>query len=141
MNLKHFSARPLRRANQGFTLIELMVVVIIVAILTSIAIPSYRDHVVKSNRAAAESFMLQLANKEEQYLLDARNYTGTLGTGGLNLSTPADIQGKYTVTIGNISNTTYTITAVPTAAQKDPLCGTLTLNQAGLKTPTTGGCW
>lgn len=132
----------------GFTLMELMIVVAIVAILAAVAIPSYRQHTIKSNRAAAESFMMQIANKEEQYILDARNYTGTIGTGGLNLTAPSDVNANYQITV-NVNNAasppTYTITATPkNPPQNDPLCGNLTLDQSGSKgaqlgTPQT--CW
>lgn len=142
MNTKHFSAQTQYSDNKGFTLIELMITVAVVAILAAIAIPSYRQHVIKSNRAAAEGFMLQVANKQEQYLLDARTYTNTIGTGGLNLSTPTNVSTKYkiTITIPAAVTPTYLITAVPTAAQDDTQCGTLTLDQTGNKTPISN-CW
>lgn len=117
----------------GFTLIELMVVVLVVAILAAIGIPSYRNHVIKTNRAAAESFMLQIANKQEQYLLDARTYTGTLGTGGLNLSVPNNVSVNYTINLGNVTSTSFSITAIPTAVQADTRCGTIALDQSGSK--------
>lgn len=126
----------------GFTLIELMIVVAIVAVLAIIAVPSYRNHVIRANRANAEGFMMQVANKEEQYLLDARTYTNTLGTGGLGLTTPTDVGTRYTITIPTATTTTYTIQAVPkNPPQNDTECGTLTLDQSGNKTPSTSGCW
>ncbi len=127
---------------QGFTLIELMIVVVVVAILAAVGLPAYRNHVIKTNRAAAESFMMQIANKQEQYLLDARTYTATLGTGGLNLSTPNNVSTYYALSIGNITQTTYSITAIPNAVQPDALCGTIALDQSGAKggqCTTSGG--
>src|SRR5512140_3552297 len=119
---------------QGFTLVELMVVVAIVAILAAVAIPSYRQHVIRTNRTAAEAFMMQVANKQEQYLLDARTYTATLGKGGLDLTTPPDVQRNYGINITGVSNTAYTITATPNnPPQDDVQCGTLTLDQTGTK--------
>lgn len=125
---------------RGFTLIELMVVVAIVAILASIMIPSYRDHVIKSNRAAAEGFMLQIANAEEQYMLNARTYSNILGSGGLNLTPPDKVGTNYTLNIATTA-TTYVITATPTAVQNDTRCGTLTLDQSGQKVASSSNCW
>lgn len=128
------------KRNKGFTLIELMVVVAVVGILAAVAIPAYQQHVIKSNRAAAESFMLQAANMEERVILDARAYTTTLGTGGLGLTVPTSVSKFYNVTITNPTTTSYLITATPVSATTDPTCGTLTLDQTGAKTPATA-CW
>jgi type IV pilus assembly protein PilE len=128
------------KLHKGFTLIELMIVVIIVTIIASFGYPSYIQHTTKARRASAESFMLTVANKQEQYMLDARNYAATLAT--LNLTTPTDVAANYTITIGNASNTTYTITATPIGNQltNDTKCPSLTLDQTGSKSPATG-CW
>lgn len=148
MSHTYTAATALKHTQRGFTLIELMVVVAIVAILAAVAIPNYRNHIIKTNRAAAESFMLQVANRQEQYMLDARTYATTLGAGGLNLNVPADVQTNYTVTISAATNTAYTIQAVPNnPPQNDVLCQTLTLDSTGLKgvsggaTGTPGVCW
>src|SRR5690349_1653168 len=83
----------------GFTLIELMVTVVIIGILAAVAIPSYQNYIIRANRSSAQQFMLDVANREEQYLLDARTYSATIGTGGLNLTTPAQLSNRYTFAV------------------------------------------
>src|SRR5687767_12256586 len=76
----------LMRAARGFTLIEMMITVVIVAILASVAWPSYQSYLQRSRRADAQSLMMSIVSKEQQYLLDARQYTDVLGAGGLAMS-------------------------------------------------------
>jgi len=64
----------MRNKIQGFTLIELMVTVAIVAILAAIAVPNYQQYVIRAKRAAAQSEMMVIANFEQQYLLANRTY-------------------------------------------------------------------
>lgn len=132
-----YVARTANQAQRGFTLIELMIVVVIAGILAAIGIPSYRSYVVKSNRAAAESFMLSIANKQEQYMLDARSYSQTLGTGGLGLTTPTDVARNYSISIAATNPAgapaTYSITATPKAVQNDTQCGVVALDQTAAK--------
>ena len=130
----------------GFTLIELMVVVVVIAILAAVAIPSYQSYIIRANRSAAQQFMLGIASREEQYLLDARTYTATLGTGGLGL-TPSDwdctsnpaqcTNARYTITVAAPAGPPpgYTITAAPKAGTPQESDGSLTLDNMGVKTP------
>lgn len=133
---------------QGFTLIELMVVVAIIGILAAIVYPSYVQYVTKSNRSAAESFLLSVSNKQEQYVLDARQYAATLSA--LSLVTPTDVARNYSITVAANNAATppsYTITATPINTQlaNDTKCANLTLDQNGVKgiggTGTVATCW
>ncbi len=130
---------------RGFTLIELMVTVAIIGILAAIAYPSYQAYIIRANRSAAQQLMLKIGSREEQYRLDAKVYTVTIGgTGGLNVvedgwdctSTVTQCSnGRYTVTVALDAGPPpgYTITA--TAGGPQTSDGNLTLNALGTKTP------
>jgi type IV pilus assembly protein PilE len=128
----------MKKQQKGFTLIELMITVAVVAILATIAYPSYQSYVIRANRTAAQQFMLDIANREEQLMLDSRNYSATIGAGGLNLSIPAEVTGRYTVTVA-VNNAatppTFVITATPVAGSIQASDSTLTFNNLGVKTP------
>jgi type IV pilus assembly protein PilE len=83
----------------GFTLIEMMMVIAMLSILISLALPAYNSTIVRMHRTAAERFMLDVANREEQYMLDARSYTATIGSGGLGIAPEADIAARYTFAV------------------------------------------
>jgi type IV pilus assembly protein PilE len=142
--MNRFAALPGMKRGQGFTLIELMVTVVIIGVLAAIAYPSYTQYIVRANRAAAASFVLGLASKQEQYNLDARQYATTLAQLGY-ATVPTEVSKNYNVTIAtdnSVAPPTYTITATPTGGQatRDTRCGNLTLNQAGIK-GTVADCW
>src|SRR5262249_35780068 len=122
---------------RGFTMLEMMMVLIVIVILTSIALPAYNNGLVRSNRAAAQSYLMDLANREEQYLADARSYTTTVNT---LLATPPPVTAYYTVAISVPSGSTianaYLITATPIATSIQKNDGALTINQDGTKTGT-----
>jgi type IV pilus assembly protein PilE len=126
--------KPLKPIQRGFTLIELMITCAIIAILAAVAYPSYSKHVQKSARTAAKAQMLDLANREQQYLLSNRSYaTKTqLETAGFSLS--SDVSSRYSYTITTASSPpAFTITFTPTGSQSAD--GSLTLNHEGSKAP------
>jgi type IV pilus assembly protein PilE len=134
-----------RAAAAGFTLTELMITVVIVGILAVIAVPSYQNHVRKGRRSAAESFMIAVATREQQYLIDARRYAAGEGAlGALNLAVPADVSGFYAVTVGPAAPTqppSYTITATPVAGSAQVADGVLTLDHQGARTRSGQAGW
>jgi type IV pilus assembly protein PilE len=132
---------------RGFTLIELMITVTIVAILASIVYPSYRAYIVRTNRSAAQQLMQTIANREAQFLMDARQYTATIGAGGLNLA-GADgwtcaatcSNGRYTISVA-VDNAAappnFTVTGAPGTYQEAD--GTLVVTSDGTKQRLVGG--
>lgn len=130
----------------GFTLIELMITVAVIAVLSAIAYPSYTNQVRKSKRAAAKAEMVEYAQRAERWYTLNNSYTNFKFTenGATSISSPRDgSKAMYTVTILPAART-FAITAVPAGDQaKDP-CGTMSVNQAGVKTPANTSaldCW
>jgi type IV pilus assembly protein PilE len=137
------SAGPCRRKSRGFTLLELMIVVIVIAVLAILAVSSYNFANVKARRNAAKGCLTQAAQYMERYYTTKMTYNDA----GEPPSSPKDVCDDevdkfYDVDFdGAATATTFKLKAVPTASQKDGKCGTLTLDQAGTKTPDTDGCW
>ncbi len=133
--------------NKGITLIELMIVIVVVAILSSIAVPAYQEHVVRAKRADAKAAILNTANKMEKALYTWGNYNNggsATGIGAIPGASATSPDGHYSVTLSALTATGYTITASPTGSHSDSKCGNLIYNQAGQKTASTGDnevCW
>jgi type IV pilus assembly protein PilE len=132
-------ARPrIKRGSTGFTLVELMVVVAVVAIVAALAYPSYQAHVRKGHRAAAEAFLIDIANRQQQYLLDARRYAvGADALTTLSLTVPPDVVPFYAITVEPTAPTvppTYRLVATPVAGSMQVPDGALALDHVGLKT-------
>lgn len=123
------------RHSAGFTLIELLIATAVVSILAAIAYPSYQQYIIRTNRSSAMQFMLQMANREEQFLLDASAYTATVGTGGLNLTPPAELGTRYTFSAAATAGPPPTYTLTATAIGDQASDGNLTLDNLGQKTP------
>jgi type IV pilus assembly protein PilE len=127
----------MRRVKQGgFTLIELMITVAIVAILARIAYPSYTAHIKKTTRRAAQAQMLDIANREQQFLLANRAYASkaALETSGYSLPTTLTSKYSYDVTVGTSTVPAFTVTFTATGGQADD--GALTFNSEGVKAPS-----
>ena len=128
----------------GFSLLELMVAVAILAIIGAIAFPSYISYVTNARRADGQTALLDLANRMERYFTMNNTYVGaTLTAVGADATSP---DGFYGLSITNTSATAYTLQAAPQGAQaSDTTCGTLTLNELGQKGETGTGtaqeCW
>lgn len=122
---------------KGFTLIELLITVAIIAILAAIAMPNYRQHVIRAKRAEAQSEMLTIANREEQYLLANRAYAdkSTIESNGYALPSTVSAYYSYTITLGTGNLPTYTITFSPTGSQASD--GDIAITSQGLKTPAS----
>jgi type IV pilus assembly protein PilE len=120
---------------KGFTLVELMVVVAIVAILAAIAFPNYREYVKRGNRRAAQAAMMDIINKQQQFFVADRTYVADDGTGPLCTSVPAEVLNNYGCKVVAATGTVpgFTITFTPTGNQAPD--DTLTVNDQGAKTP------
>ena len=138
-----------RYAARGFTLIELMIVVAIVAILTAIAYPSYTHYILKTRRGAAKACLSEYANYMERYYTTNMEYDKA-GAGGaantlpaMDCNTAQQTANYYDYTLGNLAASTYTLTATPKNGQSSDSCGALTLDQTGARTAARGDatCW
>jgi type IV pilus assembly protein PilE len=138
-------------ASRGFTLIEVMIVVVIVSILAAVGYPSYLSHVRKSARAEAKVRLLQVAQLQERYFTEKNEYTtniaGLLGvTGTVYSSSNNDAGSKYQITVTLPDSRSFTLAAVPQGSQTDDTeCATLRLLHTGKKeisgSGTATNCW
>lgn len=107
------------RRLRGFTLLELMMVIVVIAILASIALPSYTDYIRRGKFTEAQSQLSDMRAKLEQYYQDNRNYGSTAATCGVAVPTGADAR-YFTYTCNWLpggTNQGYTITATGVAAE------------------------
>jgi type IV pilus assembly protein PilE len=125
------------KKNRGFTLIEILVVLVVIGILAAIAIPSYQNQLIRGTRSAAQSVMADIANKEQFYLQSFRSYTTDYTQLGI-AALPSEVSNFYAITITNdMTQTppTFVITATPTAGTRQASDGAITLDSTGTKSP------
>jgi type IV pilus assembly protein PilE len=145
-----------RRRVRGFTLIELMIVIMIVGLIAALGYPSYGTYVTKSRRQAARNTLYQIADRQEQFFLDNKIYAANLTTMGFaantigidasgQITTSTDADRTYVVDLTNATATTYTVRSVPQLIQanNDTSCMTLTLTHTGVRdqTGSSTNCW
>jgi type IV pilus assembly protein PilE len=138
--------RERARSRRGFTLIELVIVVAVVALLAAVALPAYQDSVRKARRTEAKAALSEAAQMMERYMTEKGTYaTARLG---VDLDPPAVYRdrsenGYYSLTLESEA-ATYTLSATPQGSQSADECGTFTLTQRGergVSARTAKECW
>ena len=124
--------------NKGFSLLELLIVLAILAVFITIAYPGYQTSITRARRSDGQTALLDLANRLERYYSEQQSYEGaTLGTGSSTDILPSSYspQKWYRLVIASQTDTNFTIEAIPgnVQASDDLLCQTLTFNSLGLK--------
>ncbi|MGY1424268.1 type IV pilin protein [Lysobacter sp. A289] len=143
-----------RNRHSGFSLIELMITIVIIAVLAAIAYPSYQNHVIKTRRAAAAACTMEAAQFMERFYTTNMRYN--TDRDGNAVALPAsqcanELAIHYGIQLaGGTTATAFSIEAVPVAgsqqAAKDTKCGTLAINQTGAKSVSNAAtdpneCW
>jgi type IV pilus assembly protein PilE len=138
--------------SQGFTLVELMITVAIIAIIAAFAYPSYQEQVRKTKRADCSGSLTGLSQAMERHYTINNSYLGA-AAGAANTGAPAiypaacPVDGgevTYNLTISAATASTFTLQAAPTGGQSGDKCGTLTLTNTGVKgvsSASTGVTW
>ena len=133
----------------GLTLVELLIVMVIVAVLAAVAYPTYQGQQRKGSRAAAQSLLTHIANRQAQFILDARNYAvGPGALASLEIDLPAEVAAFYTVAIENASGgaspttpPSFTIRAMPIGGTRQEADGELRLTHDGAKSRAGSPGW
>lgn len=129
----------MQRTDRGFTLIELMIGVAVVAILMAVALPSYQGAMVKNRRAAAQAYLSDVAQRQQQHLTDARSFASTAAE--LGAAPPADVARYYEITFSVSASLppAYTATATPLGDSSQAPDGPIGITSNGTKFPS--GKW
>lgn len=138
MNRQTSSAKPL-----GFSLTELLIVIVIAGVLAAIGIPAYQDYSRKSKRSDAHQGLTRMAQLQERHFTDNNTYAANATELGFVSDTPASTGGYWQLSIVS-GGATYVLQAVPNPGEHaDADCLTMTLDSSGVRasTPGTDDCW
>lgn len=125
---------------RGFTLVELMITVLVVGILATVALPSYKEYIIRSNRAAAQSEMMNIANRQQQFLIADRGYADKAKLEASGYALPGEISSRYSYAIVVDNDAAPPLFTITFSAKGPQLAdGNLTLDSTGVKTPA--GKW
>ena len=126
-------------STSGFTLLELLIVMAVVAILAAVAVPSYQYAMIKARRGAAQGCLTEQAQYMERYHTTHMTYQGAPAP-----SCEADLAAHYTIAfVGVPDGGGYTLQVVPQGlqAKAETKCGTMSIDQTGKKQGATADCW
>jgi type IV pilus assembly protein PilE len=131
------------RKIRGFTLIELMIAVAIVGILVAIAYPSYTNSLIKGNRANAKAFLMSVATKQQQFLLDNRAYATKAELTAAGLAVPTEVTNFYTWDVTLVAGPPpgFEATVTPIAGKRQATDGWFEIDGTGAKTSEKHGTW
>jgi len=134
-------------ARRGFTLIEMMIVVAVIALLGAVALPAYQGSVRKARRVEVRAALTTAAQMLERYYTENNSYaTATLGSGAGDVYPGSTEHGYYALTLPVKTSTAFTVQGAPVGAQAADACGTFTVTSAGVRDVTGGtlsaaDCW
>lgn len=138
----------MRIQQKGFTLIELMIVVVIVGILAAIAYPSYLEHIKKARRAEAKALLIQIANRQQQVYMDARSFVtvanmASLAGSDLKITPEEKVVDNYSLVVTPVVGLPPAFSATLAPLDGKQMAGdySFTLNSAGEKTSSPDGGW
>ena len=135
--------------SRGFSLIELLIAIVVLSLITTMAVNSYRGSVLKARRADAKASLLELAQLLERNYTETNSFATNISGNPYALPftvSPRNGTTYYNLTLPTQTATTFTLQATPTGSQADDTrCMSLTLDQAGTKDKSGSGtvaeCW
>lgn len=139
----------MRSEQPGFTLVELLIVIVVIGILAAVAVPSYRQYVVRSQRADATSALLALATAQEKFYLQCNTYASDIAAatncaaGEVAFSDTSE-KGWYDLSITAASDTDFTVRAAPAGGSPqatDSDCSFFQVTGTGVRTASGTKCW